>query len=71
MLFVGKLHSTYLFQIDSDLVLSNATPAAGHTRIKNELDKIGIKKQEVEQSMLTFSSLMLKPNRIRTFDAMT
>ena len=44
---------------------------AGHTRIKNELDKIGIKKQEVEQSMLTFSSLMLKPNRIRTFDAMT
>ena len=44
---------------------------AGHTRIKNELDKIGIKKQEVEQSMLTFSSLMLKPNRIRTFNSMT
>ena len=42
-----------------------------HTRIKNELDKIGIKKQGVEQSMLTFSSLMLKPNRIRTFDSMT
>jgi len=43
----------------------------GHTRIKNKLDKIGIKKQEVEQSMLTISSLMLKPNRIRTFDAWT
>ena len=68
MLSVGKLHSTYLFQIDSDLVLQRD---AGHTRIKYELDKIGIKKQEVEQSMLTFSSLMLKPNRIRTFNAMT
>ena len=27
MLFVGKLHSAHLFQIDSELVLSNATPA--------------------------------------------
>ena len=38
---------------------------------QERVGKIGIKKQEVEQSMLTFSSLMLKPNRIRTFDAMT
>ena len=43
---------TYLFQIDSDLVLQRD---AGHTRIKYELDKIGIKKQEVEQSMLTIN----------------
>ena len=27
MLFVGKLHSAHLFQIDSELLLSNATPA--------------------------------------------
>ena len=26
MLFVGKLHSAHLFQIDSEFVLSNATP---------------------------------------------
>ena len=44
---------------------------AGHTRIKTKLDKIGTKKQEVKQSVLTLSSLMLKPNRNRTFDAMT
>ena len=38
MLSVGKLHSTYLFQIDSDLVLSDATPATQTTssnRMKN------------------------------------
>ena len=35
----------------------------GHTRIKIELDEIGPKKQEVEQSVLTLSSLMLKPHR--------
>ena len=46
MLFVGKLHSARLFQIDSELVLSNATPATQGSR--RELDKIGTKKQEVE-----------------------
>ena len=35
----------------------------GHTRIKIKLDEIGPKKQEVEQSVLTLSSLMLKPHR--------
>ena len=38
MLFVGKLHSAHLFQIDSDLVLSDATPATQTTssnRMKN------------------------------------
>ena len=38
MLSVGKLHSTYLFQIDSDLVLSDATLATQTTssnRMKN------------------------------------
>jgi len=38
MLFVGKLHSAYLFQIDSDLVLSDATPSTQTTssnRMKN------------------------------------
>ena len=44
---------------------------AGHTRIKTELDKIGTKKQEVEQSVWTLSSLMLEPNRNWTFDVMT
>ena len=39
MLFVGKLHSAHLFQIDSEFVLSNATPAT---------HKIGTRKQEVE-----------------------
>ena len=42
---------------------------AGHTRMKTNMDKIG-SKQEVEQSLLTLSSLMLKPNRNWTFDAM-
>ena len=46
MLFVGKLHSARLFQIDSELELEQRD--AGHTRIKTELDKIGTKKQEVE-----------------------
>ena len=32
MLSVGKLHSTYLFQIDSDLVLSNVTPTTQGSR---------------------------------------
>ena len=32
MLFVGKLHSAHLFQIDSELVLSNATPATQGSR---------------------------------------
>ena len=31
----------------------------GHTRIKKKLDKIGTKKPEVEQSILTLSSLYL------------
>ena len=38
MLFVGKLHSDHLFQIDSDLVLSDARPATQTTssnRMKN------------------------------------
>ena len=39
MLFVGKLPSAHLFQIDSEFVLSNATPAT---------HKIGTRKQEVE-----------------------
>ena len=39
MLFVGKLHSAHLFQIDSEFVLSNATLAT---------HKIGTRKQEVE-----------------------
>ena len=32
MLFVGKLHSARLFQIDSELVLSNATPSTQELR---------------------------------------
>ena len=32
MLFVGKLHNAHLFQIDSDLVLSNVTPATQRSR---------------------------------------
>ena len=32
MLFVGKLHSAHLFQIDSELVLSNATPSTQELR---------------------------------------
>ena len=32
MLFVGKLHSAHLFQIESDLVLCNATPAIQGSR---------------------------------------
>ena len=32
MLFIGKLHSAHLFQIDSELVLSNATPATQESR---------------------------------------
>ena len=32
MLFVGKLHSAHLFQIDSELVLSYATPATQESR---------------------------------------
>ena len=39
MLFVGKLHSAHLFQIDSELVLGNAALAT---------HKIGTRKQEVE-----------------------
>ena len=38
MLFVGKLHSAHLFQINSDLVLSDATLATQTTssnRMKN------------------------------------
>ena len=33
--------------------------STGHTRIKKKLDKIGTKKPEVEQSILTLSSLYL------------
>ena len=39
MLLVGKLRSAHLFQIDSEFVLSNATPAT---------HKIGTRKHEVE-----------------------
>ena len=31
-LIVGKLHSAHLFQIDSELVLSNVTPATQESR---------------------------------------
>ena len=50
VLFVGKLHSDHLFQwpfvVQQDALREGD---AGQTGIKTKLDKIGTKKQEVEQ----------------------
>ena len=60
MLFVGELHSGHLFHwpcvVQQDAMRGGD---AGQTRIKTKLDKIGTKKQEVEQNVI----LVLKPNR--------
>ena len=56
MLFVGKLHRAHLFQIDSDLVLSDATATQGS---RSSWMRLGQRSRRLSK----VSSLMLKPHR--------